>query len=81
MQNKNLPAFCTEGICTDIWTDIWTERGMTSSYIGVSAYSFLRHDNGRHCVTLAACVFPHPHMVRKLVDEILKEWDIDQSYT
>ena len=64
-------------------TDIWTKRGMTSSYLGVTAHFFSRHDHRRHCVTLAVRVFPHPHTadrIRSLLDEVLKEWDVDQKF-
>ena len=65
-----------------VCTDIWTKRGMTSSYLGVTTHFFSRHDHRRHCVTLAVRVFPHPHTaerVRNLLDEILKEWGIDEK--
>ena len=65
-----------------VCTDIWTKRGMTSSYLGVTAHFFSRHNQRRHSVTLAVRLFDHPHTaerVRSLLDVIMKEWDIDQK--
>ena len=65
-----------------VCADIWTKRGMTSSYLGVTAHFFSKHDLRRHSATLAVRFFPHPHTaerVRGLVEEVLKEWGIEQK--
>ena len=65
-----------------VCTDIWTKRGMTTSYLGLSAHFFSRHDHQRHFVTLAVRLFGHPHTAERglsLLDEILNEWDFAQK--
>ena len=62
--------------------DIWSKKGLTSSYLGITAHFFSRKDHCRHCVTLAVTRFPHPHTgqhVREVVEEVLGEWEIPVS--
>ena len=59
--------------------DIWTKKGMSSSYLGVTAHFFSPKDHLRHCVTLAVRRMPSPHTaenVRAVVQEVLSEWEI-----
>ena len=63
----------------NLCADIWTKRGMSSSYLGVSAHFFSRKDHKRQVATLAIRRMPPEHTgdnIRALVEEILKEWDI-----
>ena len=61
-------------------TDIWTKKGLTSSYLGLTAHFFSRYDHRRHRITLAVRqIMQHPHnaeTIREMVEEILKEWGI-----
>ena len=67
-------------LCADIWSK--NSKGLTSSYMGITAHFFSRKDHCRHCVTLAVTRFPHPHTgqhVREVVEEVLGEWEIPVS--
>ena len=62
-----------------ICANIWTKKGMSSSYLGITAHFFTRSDHVHHRVTLAVRRMPSPHTgenIRQLVDDILTEWDI-----
>ena len=62
-----------------ICADIWSKKGMTSSYLGITAHFFSQHDHQRHKVTLAVRRFLHPHSgvrIREIVESILEEWNI-----
>lgn len=66
------------GICCDIWS----KKGLSSSYLGITAHFFSRSDHRRHTVTLAVRRLTCSHTavnIRCLVEEIIDEWDIDQS--
>ena len=59
--------------------DVWTKKGMSSSYLGITAHFFSSLDHRRHRVTLAVRRIPHPHTaenIRRIVDEVLREWKI-----
>ena len=59
--------------------DVWFKKGLTSSYLGITAHFFGRKDHQRHHVTLAVRRFHHPHTgerVREIVQEVLTEWNI-----
>lgn len=62
--------------------DIWSKRGLTSSYLGVTAHFFSRNDNRRHTATLAVRKLTSSHIsatIRDCVEEILAEWYIDEN--
>ena len=62
--------------------DIWSKKGLSSSYLGVTAHFFLRCDRRRHIVTLAVRRLTSSHTaatIRLTVEEILAEWDINPS--
>lgn len=66
----------------NLCADIWTKKGMSSSYLGVTAHFFSQRDHRRHRVTLAVKRMSHPHnaeSIRELIDEVLKEWSIPLS--
>ena len=70
MQNTRKISFCT---------DLWTKKGMTSSYIGISAHFFSLQDYASHCTMLAVRRIEHPHTglaIRQIFDTILGEWAI-----
>ena len=51
--------------------DVWTKKGMSSSYLGITAHFFSSLDRRRHRVTLAVQRIPHPHTaenIRQIVD-------------
>ena len=62
--------------------DTWTKRGMTSSYLGVTAHFFSRRDRKRLQATLVVRRMPHPHSavnIREVVEKVLQEWNIPPS--
>ena len=63
----------------NICADIWTKKGMTASFLGITAHFYSSKDNKRHNLTLAARRFPSPHTaanVVSLVQAVLFEWQI-----
>ena len=59
--------------------DIWSKKGLTSSYLGVTAHFYSKKDHKRHAVTLCVKRMPSPHTaehVRQLVEEVLDEWKL-----
>ena len=59
--------------------DIWSKKGLTSSYLGITAHFFGRKDHRKHRIVLAVRKFAHPHTgehVREVVDKVLMEWEI-----
>jgi len=62
--------------------DVWSKEGLTSSYLGITAYFFGRKDHKQHHVTLVVQRFLHPHTgecVWEVVQEVLAEWNIPLS--
>lgn len=60
-------------------TDIWTRKGMTESFLGITAHYMLA-DWQRRVATLAVRTFPSPHTadrVRILLENVLDEWKIE----
>ena len=56
--------------------DIWSKKGMTSSYLGVTAHFFSFHDHRKHCATLAVRRLLGHHAaehVKEVVEEVMKE--------
>ena len=65
-----------------ICADVWTKKGMSTSYLGLIAHFFCRHDLKRHIATIAVRRLPHPHSadnIRALMDDVLLEWEIPLS--
>ena len=72
-------AYIESANAVSITCDIWSKRGLTSSYLGVTAHFYSRTDNRRHTVTLAVRRLTTSHTasnIRSLLDDILVEWDI-----
>ena len=62
-----------------ICADIWTKKGMSSSYLGVTAHFFSPKDHLRHRVTVAVRRMPSPHTaenIRAVIQEVLGEWEV-----
>ena len=62
--------------------DVWSRKGMTASYLGITAHFFTRSDHKRHTATIAVRRLPSPHTaerVERVVDEVLTEWQIPQT--
>lgn len=60
-------------------TDIWSKKGLSSSYLGITAHFFSSKDNACHHILLSMKRMPHPHSgenIRNLVMKCLEEWDI-----
>ena len=59
--------------------DIWSRKGLTASYLGITAHFFTRSDHKRHTATIAVRRLPSPHTaerVEEIVDNVLTEWQI-----
>lgn len=54
--------------------DIWSKKGMTASYLGVTAHFFSRSDHRRRNATIAVRRLPSPHTVER-VEELVEEVD------
>jgi hypothetical protein len=62
--------------------DIWSRKGMTASYLGITAHFFTRSDHKRHTATIAVRRLPSLHTaerVERVVDEVLTEQRSVQS--
>ncbi len=62
--------------------NIWSKKGLTASYLGVTAHFFTPCDHKRNRVTLAVRRLASPHTadhVEATVEEILGEWDIPKE--
>lgn len=73
LQSANLMSICC---------DIWSKKGLTSSYLGVTAHYFSQSDHRWHTVTLAVRRLASAHTaytIRQTLDEILAEWDLDPT--
>lgn len=60
-------------------TDIWSRKGMTQSFIGVTAHFLTKCDNRRWVATLAVQALPSPHTADRIEDAvctILRTWEI-----
>ena len=78
MKNKIQDYLC-KAQRVSLCTDVWTKKGMTASYLGITAHFFSRHDHKRHRVTIAVRRFPHPHTaenIKQIVKEVLQDWSI-----
>ena len=78
----NMRAVLSDARKVAITTDIWSKKGLTASYLGLTAHFFLKKDHHRHCLTLAVRRFPSPHTadkVEQMVCEILEEWGISHQ--
>jgi len=64
-----------------IGMDIWTKKGMTASFLGVSACFFCTKDNKPKHILLSLGQISHPHTgqsIKEYVDHCLSEWEIPQ---
>ena len=62
--------------------DIWSRKGLTASYLGITAHFFTRSDHKRHTATIAVRKLPSPHTaerVEEIVDNVLTEWQIPRT--
>ena len=77
--NTNIQTFISKAQKISLCADIWIKKGMSSSYLGVTAHFFTKHDHTRRQVTLVVRQIHHPHTadtVREVIDEVLAEWNI-----
>ena len=75
-------SFLLEANKMSICVDIRSKKGMTSSYLGITAHFYSHKDRRLHTVTLAMRRMPSPHTgdnIRDLVDQVLDEWQIPLS--
>ena len=64
--------------------DTWTKKGMTESFLGVTAHFFLRKSHKHFKATLAVRIFPQQHTADQVLDifkAVLCEWSIEESRT
>lgn len=54
-------SFLLEANKMSICVDIWSKKGMTSSYLGITAHFYSHKDRRLHTVTLAVRRMPSPH--------------------
>ena len=62
-----------------ISSDIWTKKGMTASFLGVTAHCFLLPDSTRHNISIAVRRFESLHIgeqIAVLLQTITAEWCI-----
>ena len=52
---SNIQMYLLKVHMVNICADLWMKKGMSSSYLGLIAHFFSRHNNKRHVVTLAVC--------------------------
>ena len=79
---SKIGAFLEEANKASICADIWSKKGLSSSYLGITAHFFSRKDNRRHCATFAVRRMESSHTgvyVRMVVDNVLTEWDVQPS--
>ena len=50
----------------NLCADIWTKKGMTASFLGITAHCFSQTDRKRHNFTLAVMHFPSPHTATRI---------------
>lgn len=64
----------------NLTADIWTKKGMSSSFLGVTAHMFSRNDHKRYTLTLAVRIFETPHTgnrILSLLKKILSDYEVD----
>ena len=65
-----------------ISSDIWTKKGMTASFLGVTAHCFVLPDSTRHNISIAVRRFESPHTgerIAMLLQTITAEWCIQNK--
>lgn len=75
-------SYLEEASKVSITADLWSKKGLTSSYLGITAHFFSRKDNRKHSATLAVRRMTSAHTglhIREAVDSVLSEWDIHPS--
>ncbi|XP_053549013.1 E3 SUMO-protein ligase ZBED1-like [Bombina bombina] len=75
---KRLAAARRVSICTDLWT----KKGLTASFLGISACYFCVDQNKADHILLALEQVAHPHTaqsIKSCVDKCLQEWDIPKK--
>ena len=62
--------------------DLWSKKGMSESFLGVTAHSFIRKSHKRLTATLAVRRFPPPHTADRVLEilrAVLDEWGLEES--
>ena len=76
---QNMQVLMSQARKVALCADIWSKKGLTSSYLGVTAHFFSRKDHRKHVVTLCVKRMPSPHTavhVREKVEEVLRDRDL-----
>jgi hypothetical protein len=63
-------------------TDIWTKKGMSASFLGVTAHYYTHEDKQRHQVTLAVRGFSSPHTSQQVagaLGAVRTDWSISHT--
>lgn len=75
---KRLTAARRVSICTDLWT----KKGLSASFLAISACYFCVEQHKPEHILLALEQVAHPHTAQSIktcVDKCLQEWDIPKS--
>ncbi len=65
-----------------ICVDIWSKKGLSASYLGITAQFLTPRNHKRNRATLAVRQLPSPHTgdnVEAVVEEVLGEWSIPRE--
>ena len=66
-------------------TDIWTKKGMTSSYLGITAHFYIPATSAEKSLKTAALAVKQMEgsitglAIRQAIDDVFKEWDIQDK--
>ena len=71
-QQKHLQALLASSRRIAVYVDCWTQKGLTASYIGVSACFYDTAALAARHAILSVLQLQHPHTGEKLSQEILK---------
>ena len=77
---ENMMSYLSKARRINICTDIWSKKGMSASFIGITAHFFACHQ--RHNVTIAIKRMPSPHTAENIltiVNSVLDDWNIPPS--
>ena len=73
----NMMLFMSMARRINITTDLWSKKGMTASFLGITAHFYADHK--RHNITIAVKEMPSPHTadnILSVVNDVLTDWNI-----
>jgi hypothetical protein len=66
-----------DSIC--LGADLWSKKGLSESYLGISAYFYDKNIESKTILTLGLKQFPHPHnaeRIKAVIESILTDYEI-----